>query len=363
VEMGRTGQGCWNSYLHRARRKAMAAMNQLAYCVSGSKPLCLSTSVHLFKTLVWPVLEYGDCVWGAMCSEAGLTMLEQVQERFCRRVMRLPSSVAGEYVRRELGLSSMRERVDCAALKFFGHLAGLPESRLAHFIFTKRCMQVEANGAPASWCRPMRLKLRKYGWQDVWDSKDIPDDWDDKVKEKMEQAYRLDSDRKLPQMSSLSVFRRLGAATTPGWLNRALNHPGAILRLKLRCGGAPLMERVGAMMDIDRPLRLCLMCDGQQVEDAEHFACRCPYYAAERAECLRRVEMVASDAATPRLKAAMQNNEMALFLGDGALQDLPEDKQRAVDSVVCNFLHVAWRKRRKLWRAACVEGNEWRLKA
>ena len=59
----------------------------------------------------------------------------------------------------------------------------------------------------------------------------------------------------------------------------------------------------------------------------------------------------------------MQNNEMALFLGDGALQDLPEDKQRAVDTVVCNFLHVAWRKRRKLWRAACVEGNEWRLKA
>ena len=197
----------------------------------------------------------------------------------------------------------------------------------------------------------------------MWDSKEIPDDWDDKVKEKMEQAYRLDSDRKLPQMSSLSVFRRLGAATTPGWLNRALNHPGAILRLKLRCGGAPLMERVGAMMEIDRPMRLCLMCEGQQVEDAEHFACSCPYYAAERAECLRRVEMVASDAATPRLKAAMQNNEMALFLGDGALQDLPEDKQRAVDTVVCNFLHVAWRKRRKLWRAACVEGNEWRLKA
>jgi len=52
----------------------------------------------------------------------------------------------------------------------------------------------------------------------------------------------------------------------------------------------------------------------------------------------------------------MQNNDMVLFLGDGALQDLPEDKQRAVDTVVCNFC-------RKLWRAACVEGNEWRLKA
>src|ERR1700685_3495606 len=78
-----------------------------SYCVGGSRPLCLSTSVHLFKTLVWPVVEYGDSIWGAMCNQAALTMLEQVQERFCRRIMRLPSSVGGEYVRRELGLGSM----------------------------------------------------------------------------------------------------------------------------------------------------------------------------------------------------------------------------------------------------------------
>ena len=105
------------------------------------------------------------------------------------------------------------------------------------------------------------------------------------------------------------------------------------------------------------------MCDEQQVEDAEHFACRCPYYATERAECLRRVASVAAGVATPRLTNAMQqNSDMALFLGDGALQDLPEEKQRAVDTVVCNFLHVAWRKRRKLWRAACADHIEWALK-
>ena len=163
-------------------------------------------------------------------------------------------------------------------------------------------------------------------------------------------------------MSTLSVFHRLGAATTPGWLNRSLNHPGAVLRLKLRCGGAPLMERVGAMMKIDRPLRLCLMCDGQQVEDAEHFACNCPYYAAERADCVRRIASVAAEAATTKLRAAMQSTDLSLFLGDAALEGLPPDKQKAVDTVVCNYLKVAWRKRRKLWKLACEEGNEWRLK-
>ena len=99
----------------------------------------------------------------------------------------------------------------------------------------------------------------------MWESKETPDDWDEEVKSKLEKAYVLESALKLPQMSSLAVFHRLGSATSPGWLNRALNHPGAILRLKLRCGGAPLMERVGAMMKIDKPLRLCFMCDDQVV--------------------------------------------------------------------------------------------------
>src|SRR3954470_14835582 len=180
--------------------------------------------------------------------------------------------------------------------------------------------------------------------------------------DKMAQQFLAQSQLVLPSMSTLSVFRRLGASKTPGWLNRALNHPGAVLRLKLRCGGAPVMERVGARIEIPRPLRVCLMCDEQQVEDAEHFACHCPYYAAERADCIRRIASVAADATTPRLAAAMQSTDLSLFLGDAALVGLPPDRQRAVDTVVCNFLKVAWRKRSKRWKLACEEGNDWRLK-
>lgn len=115
-------------------------------------------------------------------------------------------------------------------------------------------------------------------------------------------------------------------------------------------------------MKVDRPLRLCFMCDEQQIEDAEHFACQCPYYATERAECLRRITEIAGADKSPILTRAVQNSELALFLGDGAIGELPQEKQQAVDNVVCNFLKVAWRKRSKLWKRVCVEDNEWRLK-
>jgi hypothetical protein len=208
----------------------------------------------------------------------------------------------------------------------------------------------------------MKAKLTAAGWANVWAARAVPDDWKERVMDKMAVQFLAQSQLVLPSMSTLSVFRRLGASKTPGWLNRALNHPGAVLRLKLRCGGAPLMERVGASMKMDRQLRTCLMCDDKQVEDAEHFACKCPYYAKERAECLARITEVVGGLGPPTLSTAMQNNELALFLGDGALVELPEEQQRAVDDVVCNFLKVAWRKRSKLWKLVCVEGNDWRLK-
>ena len=117
VEMGKVGRGCWNSFIHRARKKALDAMCALVQSVSGKHPLQLATSVHLFNTLVRPVYEYAAAIWGPMCSDTALTALEQVQERFARRLLRLPPHTAGEFVRGELQLQSTRERV--AVLKAF----------------------------------------------------------------------------------------------------------------------------------------------------------------------------------------------------------------------------------------------------
>jgi hypothetical protein len=70
VEMGQADTNSWKTYLARAERKAKLAMFQLLHSVRGSRPLQLKTSLHLFKTLVRPVMGYADGVWGAMCSSA-----------------------------------------------------------------------------------------------------------------------------------------------------------------------------------------------------------------------------------------------------------------------------------------------------
>jgi hypothetical protein len=370
VEMGQVGQGCWNSYLHRIHRKATGAMNQLLYSVSGRSPLQMATCVHLFNTLVRPTLEYADAMWGAMCSKAGLQMLERVQEQFYRRLMRLPSSVAGEYIRAELGVQSMQERSACAALRFFGHLSRLcrqrhPDGsgpvRLVAYIFERRCAAVDNSAAELSWCHVMRTRLEEAKWDNIWFAKAVPDNWSNLVNKKMEEKFKKESMERMKDMSSLSDLVTVGPAADPTWIDRSRVHPGALLRLKLRCGALPLMVRVGASMKKPREQRLCLMCDAKAVEDTEHFLCQCSYFHETRERCLKQITSLIGNETAPLLRNALNCNTMKVFLGAKILDELPRGVAQSVDHAICNFLKVAWRRRDYIWKAVCVNSNPWRL--
>jgi hypothetical protein len=361
VEMGTSGQGCWSTYLARAEHKAMAAMHQLAYSVvGGCKPLWVSTSVQLFKALVRPVVEYADAMFGAMCSQAALQMLERVQVRYGRRVLRLQKTIPGEYVRRELGLPSMQQRVWMASLRFFGHLASLGKDRLAGHIFQGRCNNVDAGRGRDSWCAKMRDLLIEVGQRSVWNQRAVPKKWHLEAKKIASTHYQSIGDKKMAERDSMALFNALGAPMK-GWLDRTVDHPGAALRFRLRCSGAPLMAVVGGNSDMPMHERTCRMCNQPAIEDAEHFVSKCSYYEKERAECKRRVEQVLAGNVGPKLRKALDENAVELFLGDKLLQEVPADKRHKLDDVLCDYLKVAWRKRDTVW-ATLTDLRGWKLK-
>ena len=75
-----------------------------------------------------------------------------------------------------------------------------------------------------------------------------------------------------------------------------------------------------------------------------------------------RIEGLVGHAADDRLRQAVANADVALLLGDGLIRRLPQQLASGVNSAVCDFLNIAWRKRRPLWRGLCEDGNEWKLK-
>jgi hypothetical protein len=344
--------------------KADLAMRQLAYSVTGKSQLRLSTSVHLFKTLVRPVLEYGAGVWGAMCSKAGLRKLERVQEQFGRKLLHLHHRSSRVFLRSELGLESIKERVQLATLRFYGRLTEMPEEkRLAGFLFRRRCEQVEAGGGKLSWCKTAKRLLKSLGQEEVWQAEAMPEDWRRTVKERLCAKFKSESKAEMKSKPLLGLYSQLGPPTVGGWLDCAVRHPGAALREKLRSGWLPLMDAIGESKEWPSDKRKCRICGTGAVETAEHFAAVCPFNGQERANCLARIEALLGDKATPPLRQAIADADVALFLGDRWLRGLPKEMAKAVDRTVCNFLKVAWWRRTPRWLPFCHDNDEWNPKA
>lgn len=350
----------WDSYIKRVERKATMAMQQLAYSVSGRSPLHVATALQLFKTLVRPVLEYAVGIWGQLCTDQSKKLLERVQVQFGRRLLQLQRCIPGTYVRRELGLQSLEERGVAATLKYYGTLCAMDQSRLASKIFRYRCNNVEhTDHGLYSWCSAAKQALLDCGLRAAWRDRSVDsEEWPKTVKKAVRARFQEVEVQKTQDRPQLGLFHRLGPCMQKMWLERPLNHPGAALRFRLRCGGAPLMETVGAK----KGDTVCRMCQQGQLENAEHFACRCSKYDDQRQECLRRITQLTAGVNAPLLRKAVAEQDVALFLGDSKLSELPPKLRAKVDMVVCNYLKVAWLSRQTVWRGLCVEGSDWRLK-
>jgi hypothetical protein len=358
--LGVRGKTGWDSYIQRIAQKANNCSQVLGHSVCGRSPLHMSTAVSLFKVLVRPVLEYANGIWAGLCTKGNWRLLESVQVRFGRRVLQLQPSIAGTYVRRELGLQSLKERGDIAMLRYFGKLCGMDKERLAARVFRLRCETVDkTDHAQYSWCRAASEALSLYGFEDEWFARSVDQEtWGLAVKRAVRPAFAAAEDTRMQGRPSLAVFCQLGAGAK-GWLDHPLNHAGEALRFRFRCGGAPLMQLVGQKSgDL-----VCRMCDSGEVESAQHFACHCANYEDQRQECLQEVLELLAGHDVPELRMAVRFREPRLFLGDALPGKLSTELRRKVDRVLCDFLKVAWRRRSTQWEALCVPGTKgWRLR-
>jgi hypothetical protein len=365
VEMGNIDEkNCFGSYFDRALVKARFAANRLLYAVRGSSSLQVETAVHLFKTLVRPILEYASAICGPMATSATWARLDAVQIRFGKALLRIPQSAADEYVLRELRLERMEQRALVAAFKYFGHLCNMDKERLPSRLFRRRCNLVGQGGARASlsWCRAVKVRLRSAGMRREADSLEVGEDWNTQVKTWAKQEFLRRSERDMRTKPTLELFRALRPAKSNGILRTSLDHAGAAIRVKLRCQQAPLMVAVGASARIEHNRRTCPVCKENVVENAEHFVSRCKFYTDLRQQCLQKLGNVIGDEMASDFKSRVEDSLVDIFLGDSFASKLLEEKRSQFDVVICNFLRLAWRRRDIIWKTLTIEGNPWRLR-
>jgi hypothetical protein len=364
ADMGKIGRGQWTSCLTRITKRAKEKMNQLIHAAGGKRPLQFKTSIHLYKTLVRPVMEYADAIWAAMASNTALDQLESLQCSFGRSILKCPGA-AGEFVRAELGLCTMKSRVHASALRFFGKLCVMDPRRLTFRLFRARCNAVDAGGGRNSWCAGIKTMLRDYGLQIHWRRGTVPEDWKAKICEAMQPHEHEHSETEMLRLSSLANYRQVKQERgLEPWMES--KHPGVRVRLQLRSDTAPLMDRVGARAKITKNLRLCLHCGRDEIEDVRHFVCGCTRFNDIRTRCLDRLAQAVKGSSSAFLADALRvrddDSVVKLLLGSAMLSGLPPAVQREADSIVLNGLKLMWRKRQKLWKCVTKPNDPWQLR-
>jgi len=142
-------------------------------------------------------------------------------------------------------------------------------------------------------------------------------------------------------------------------------HPGVRIRVQLRSDTAPLMDRVGARAGIPKPMRLCLHCGKDQIEDVRHFAATCTRFDDVRTQCLDKLAAAVKGHQSAFLADALRvrddDNVVKLMLGSAMFSGLPPAVRREANSIVLDGLKIMWRRRNKLWRVLTKPNDPWRL--
>ena len=242
----------------------------------------------------------------------------------------------------------------------------MKEGRLPEFVFRFRVNQLNNVGlmerGTEGWSYPVRAMLDTLHAGRLLSQRNVStEQWTD-LKRQFDEHCSEEADAELEAKSSLTLFRRFGAASPCGILQRTLNHAGAKLRLRLRCGGAPIMEAAAAWNKVPREERKCRICNEGFVEDAEHFTSRCSVYADLRDDCRQRMQQVIDEQSDPELRQAIRDFDVELILGDKWLVGLSNEKRIRLDSIICGYLKVAWRRREPIWKTLCAEGSNWQLR-
>ncbi len=101
------------------------------YCENLGQ-LLPSVAVHLYNTLLVPIMEYGSEVW---YSRAAVLKLERFQRKYFKRNLRVRQQTPNLAVYGEYGIYPLDSRLQANVIKFLHRLVNMPDSSPARWVY------------------------------------------------------------------------------------------------------------------------------------------------------------------------------------------------------------------------------------
>ena len=278
----------YNGRFEKALQKQAAQAKRAMYCMIGKARklgLPVDIQIHLFNTLIQPILLYGSEIWGYN----KLDIIERVQTSFYKQLLKLNGTTPHCTVLGEVGCVKMEDIVKNKMLNFWARLALGNQSKIAYSVYKVMRAKYESGEFKSQWLSKIHTMLNDIGLSNIWISDNpICAKW-------FKHSIQL-------KINDISVQNWRAEVESCGWcrcykLMKSdrklekylvdLNTKEAIALCKFRASNHKLPIVTGRFDKIKKEDRTCPLCSLNEVGDEFHYTFQCSYFNKERRTFLR----------------------------------------------------------------------------
>ena len=241
----------------------------------------------LFDTMIKPILLYGSEIWGFEVSDT----IENVQNTFCKRFLKLPRNTFHEVARGECGRYPLYVDYYCRCIRYWIKLIRMSSTR-----YPKKCYKMLRNldeTGRITWASKVRELLFRNGFGYVWVVEDVGDLnlFMKAFKQRLIDCCKQDWCAVIMESGKTRHYRYImPVLKVANYINFNIPLKYRIALSKLRCSVHKLNVETGRHSDIAYEQRLCILCNMREIEDELHFVMKCPVYDQIRRDWLPNID-------------------------------------------------------------------------
>ena len=252
-------------YLCDQARKAMFSVFKKA------RKLCLSLDLqlHLFDSMISPILLYGSEVWGC----ENVDIINQFQLKYCKMLLKLKKSTPNIMIYGELGRMPMDCIIKSRVLNYWCRLVNSKEDKICHIMYKLMYELDKSNVFHSPWIGYVKNSLDQLGFSEYWLNQNVPSQlvFSNIIKSRIKDIYIQNWNTTVyesPKCVSYRIFKSTFAfekylVDIPMNLALSLCH--------FRCSNHKLPVEKGRLFNIERRLRTCDLCQLNALGDELHY--------------------------------------------------------------------------------------------
>ena len=273
----------YNGNFSKAKKRLVDQARRAMFSViqkSRKLNLPVSLQLHLFDTMIAPILLYSSEVWGC----ENIKIIEQFQLKYYKFILNLKPSTPNCMIFGELGVKPISLQVKARLLCFWSKLVTSKDSKICHILYNTALKLHNNNIVIFPWISCVNNVLNDLGLSHYFRDQNVDNllHFKSVVKLRLYDQFLQDWNSTIANSSKCLVYKMYKTNHCFEKYLDILPSNLAKVLCKYRTTNHCLPIEKGRHLNIERNLRTCHLCNANLLGDEFHYIFECKYFDSMR---------------------------------------------------------------------------------